>query len=353
MSSVADTFLTGVIEGFYGRGWSYNARQAYAEYLATAGLNTCLYCPKEDPYLRKQWHQHWPAGEWQHLLDISATYRRQGLYWGVGLSPFALYRNYGASQRAQLRDKLARLAELDAPVLAVLFDDMPGEMAALASRQAEIISDVVNWMPAVRVMVCPTYYSFDPVLETHFGRMPANYWPQLGRELPAEVDVFWTGNQVCSAAIRVPDVSAINEQLGRRVILWDNYPVNDGAVRSNFLYCTPLSQRDPGLRTLLRGHLCNPMNQALLSLPALAGLASLYHEGVEEPEWLERMLGILTWQQLRSDRADFAQLGLSGMGDERRKQLAAVYDALPGAAAQEVAGWLRGEYTFDPACLTG
>jgi hypothetical protein len=271
----------------------------------------------------------------------------------VGLSPFALYRNYGAAQREQLRGKLARLGELDAPLLAVLFDDMPGEMDSLASRQAEIISDVVHWTPGIRVMVCPTYYSFDPVLETHFGRMPADYWPQLGRELPAAVDIFWTGNRVCSEAVRVADITEINEQLGRRVILWDNYPVNDGALRSNFLYCSPLSRRDPGLRALLRGHLCNPMNQALLSLPAIAGLASLYREGSEEPEWLEQILGAATWKQLRQDRTMFEQEGLSAMSDERREQLAARYDALPGPAAREVAGWLRGEYAFDPACLTG
>ena len=33
-------------------------------------------------------------------------------------------------------------------------------------------------------------------------------------------------------------------------------------------------------------------------------------------------------------------------------ELALEYTALPGEAAAEVAGWLQGEYTFDPACLT-
>jgi hypothetical protein len=39
-------------------------------------------------------------------------------------------------------------------------------------------------------------------------------------------------------------------------------------------------------------------------------------------------------------------------GEARLTELAAVYEQLPGEAAREVAGWLRGEYTFDPACLT-
>ena len=113
---------------------------------------------------------------------------------------------------------------------------MPGDLQSLATRQAEIVADVCHWLPGVHVLVCPTYYSFDPVLEKYFGRMPLDYWSQLGRELPQDVGIFWTGNKVCSEAITVSDIEAIVQRLQRPVILWDNYPVNDGAVRSNFLY---------------------------------------------------------------------------------------------------------------------
>ncbi len=135
-------------------------------------------------------------------------------------------------------------------------------------------------------------------------------------------------------------------------MLWDNYPVNDGATRSNFLYCNKLSRRDPALLKLLAGHLCNPMNQGLLSLPAMAGLAELYGSGALAGEWLKQVLGPLTWEQLQRHRQAFEHDGLSGMGDHRRRELAARYADLPGAAAGEVVAWLRGEYPFDPACLT-
>ena len=207
-------------------------------------------------------------------------------------------------------------------------------------------------MPGTRVLVCPTYYSFDPVLEKYFGTMPAGYWQQLGRELPAEVDIFWTGNKVCSECVEAADIDAINKLLGRKVALWDNYPVNDGAIRSRFLYCEPLSGRDSALRDRLSGHLCNPMNQGLLSLPALLGLAGLYNCAGLDENWLAGALGEATWRRLSGDRSLFQQQGLDGMGEAQAAELAAVYEQLPGEAAREVAGWLRGEYTFDPACLT-
>jgi hyaluronoglucosaminidase len=345
-------FLTGVIEGFYGRSWSFETRLAYADYLCESGLNTCIYCPKGDPYLRRRWQEDWPEAGWRELLELSSAYRLRGIYWGVGLSPVELYREYGKSQRAQFKRKVERLAELSAQVIAILFDDMPGDMDALATRQAEIVADVCQWLPGTRVLVCPTYYSFDPVLELYFGKMPQDYWPQLGRELPLDADIFWTGNNVCSDSIEVNDLKAIVQELSRPVMLWDNYPVNDGAVRSSFLYTGKLSARSPALRPFIRGHLCNPMNQGLLSLPALSGLSELYGTGCLDDEALCRILGPLTWERLSQDKHSFEHEGLIGLGAEQCRQLASEYGNLPGAAAQEVAQWLRGEYSFDPQCLT-
>jgi len=345
-------FLTGVIEGFYGRSWSLETRMAYADYLREAGLNTYIYCPKADPYLRKLWQYDWPESTWQELLQLSATYRQRGIQWGVGLAPVELYREYGSAQRSQLQRKVERLGELAAPLLAILFDDMPGDMDALACRQAEIVTDVCRWAPGVRVAVCPTYYSFDPVLEQYFGRMPQSYWPQLGRELPRGIDIFWTGNKVCSEFIDISDIENIVQQLGRPVTLWDNYPVNDGAVRSKFLYSRKLANRSAALRSVLQGHLCNPMNQGLLSLPALSGLAELYGSCGLNDEALCKILGPLTWERFIRDRRVFELEGLGGLGEDRCKQLALEYGALPGAAALEITQWLRGEYNFDPHCLT-
>jgi len=348
-------FLAGVVEGFYGRPWDHRDRLAYAGLLRDWGLNCCIYAPKGDAYLRRRWRERWPREQWLELTELAARYAAHGLYWGVGLSPFALYQAYHAHARRQLREKIARLQELESPVLAVLFDDMPGGLDNLAGRQAEIVADICHWAPGVRVIACPTYYSFDPVLERHFGAMPLGYWGDLGRELPPGVDVFWTGNQVCSDAVQVADIEAISQHLGvgRGVVLWDNYPVNDGARRSRYLYTQPLAERPPALRAKLAGHLCNPMNQAVLSLPGLSGLAQLYASGVlDSVGLLKRVIGEATWEQLQRDGARFQQSGLDGMTAPEQARLVATYNRLPGQAAREVVGWLRGEYEFDPTCLT-
>lgn len=344
-------FLTGVIEGFYGRQWPMAIRHAYADYLVALGLNTYIYAPKGDSWLRRCWQQPWPQAELGELTSLAARYRERGLEFGVGLSPFELYRCYGSGERELLREKVLEIDGMGVSLLSILFDDMPGDQDCLAQRQAEIVADVCAWVPELRIQVCPTYYSFDPVLERYFGAMPQGYWSALGAALPQAVDIYWTGNKVCSDSVSLADLDAIAGELGRPVMLWDNYPVNDGALRSRRLYCQPLAEREARMEGKLTGHLCNPMNQALLSLPALTGLARLY--GVAPDEGIvDSILGEQTCHLLQAYQQAFREKGLDGLDADEADSIARKFDLLPGQAAAEVAGWLRGEYTFDPACLT-
>lgn len=353
VTALDGAFLTGVIEGFYGHTWPHATRLAYAQYLSVAGFNTYLYCPKSDAILRREWPARWAPEKWREMQELASNYRQHGIFWGVGISPFELYLHYGAKERRQLRDKMAYLSELEAPILAVLFDDMPGDHDALASRQVEIVCDVQHWLPEVRILVCPTYYSYDPLLEQHFGQMPEGYWSELGSHLPQEVDVFWTGNQVCSDSIVDEDLEAVVSQLQRPVTLWDNYPVNDGRQRCEHLYTSPLSARSLAAGASIRGHLCNPMNQALLSLPALSGLSVLYGGGGYSNEALSEYLGKGLYAALLEDAESFEIQGRVGLGEQVCAELASRYAQFEGAAADEIVGWLEGKYRFDPACLTG
>ncbi len=342
--------LIGIVEGFYGQAWRWQERRSYANYLTRFGLNTFLYAPKSDVRLRSEWRQNWSASELEEIRLTAAYYRDRGLIWGMGLSPYALYQRYDQADRIALREKIARIDSFGGSLLAVLFDDMPGDLSDLADRQVEIITDVLHWTDAETVLMCPTYYSFDPVLEQHFGAMPQGYWENLGAQLDPDVGVFWTGNTVCSPSITVSDVEAIRQRLGRAPILWDNYPVNDGAAMTDFLHLQPLPARDQRLSGVTAGHLCNPMNQAALSQYPLGGLAALY--GASEPA-LETLYPAKLAALLRRDLQEFEQVGLAGMGDARREELIKEYGCFGDAAAVEVVRWLSGEYAFDPACLTG
>ena len=58
---------------------------------------------------------------------------------GVGLSPYELYRDYSGPAKADFLAKLRALDEIGLDDLAILFDDTRGDVPDLAAKEAEIV----------------------------------------------------------------------------------------------------------------------------------------------------------------------------------------------------------------------
>lgn len=350
-------FLCGIIEGFYGRVWSWQARTDMVDFLQREQFNTYVYAPKADRQLRRAWREQHAPDQFEKLLTLRRHCRQRGIQFGIGFSPWGLQSDYSAIDRAQLRDKMAHLNMLDCDVLCVLFDDMPGAIEGLAERQAAIVADIAEFSNAHRFAMCPTYYSFDPQLEKLFGAMPHDYLQRLGECLAPSIDIFWTGPLVVSPGYTEDDMSAIAASIGRKPLLWDNYPVNDGRKISRFLHLLPVQSRPAALRQWCSGHLANPMNQPYLSRMPLASLAASYRAGGHYrgadfwSENLAAMVGDELAFLLQRDAEIFQLEGLDVISPARREQLLADYEKIDRPAARELVGWLREEYRFDPECL--
>src|SRR5690554_714989 len=169
------TVELGIIEGFYGPLWSWAERRQLVSTLATHGYGFYLYAPKADPYLRRRWQEPHPAEQIGALTEFASFCRREGVRFGVGLSPFEVFNNFDEAAREALAKKLKMLDRLGMQELAILFDDMHPDTPELARTQAGIIKWVQEHTGADKVSVCPTYYSDDPVLDRVFGERPADY----------------------------------------------------------------------------------------------------------------------------------------------------------------------------------
>jgi hypothetical protein len=345
-------FLSGVIEGFYGQCWSWKSREDYADFLASCGMDCYIYAPKSDAYLRKQWRECWPDNEFQQLKKLSFVYRQAGLNFGLGLSPFELYRNFDQQAKAQLKTKLKQIESVEPTVLCILFDDMRGDLPSLAKHQVEICEFVARNSSIDRLIMCPTYYSFDPVLEKVFGAMPANYWQELGEGLSSTWDFFWTGDRVVSKNYATDSLTVIARKLGRKPLLWDNYPVNDGEKISNFLHLTD-AERHTELKRFTQGLLCNPMNQAELSKTAIYATSIQLRGGeVNQADLFNELFGEELAAMLIQDLNLFEKVGLLELSHADTQRLKDKYKTLANLGAKEVYDWLDGKYKFDSACLT-
>ncbi len=349
----------GIIEGFFGKEWHWDDRKSYAAFLAQHNYDFYIYAPKSDKHLRLQWQYDWPAETRETLATLRGTYKDAGVAFGIGLSPHEIYRDNSQNQQQQLKQRIQQLNNLQPDILCILFDDMRGDMPGLAEIQIDIAHEAAALSTATRIIFCPTYYSFDPVLEKVFGKMPINYWQTFARLLDKNIDIFWTGEKVCSPHYTSEHLLLVEELIGRKPFLWDNYPVNDGAVKSNLLQLRAFPQSHSQLEGKVSGHAVNPMNQPWLSRIPLASLPLAYQQTKDySPEHAFQVIctelcGSPLARQLANDIPALQDRGLKHLSPIEQQTLRHNYQQYTNTPfAQEIIDWLDGVYTFDPACLT-
>ena len=353
------SFALGVVEGFFGRPWSAAARFENMKLLASWGFAFYIYAPKADRYLRRQWRVPMPAEELRQLSLLAGECRQSGLRFGVGLTPYEVHLDYCAEARRALQDKVMQLNAAGVDLLCVLFDDMRGG-SRLAEQQARIVADITGWSSAKAFVVCPTYYSDDPVLEQVFGPAPLNYLQDLGRGLDPAVDVFWTGPQVCSTAYPDRHLATVADRLGRKPVIWDNHVANDGKSRCLHLYLDPWANGWSLTASLTAGLAINPMNPPALSRLPLALCGAMFGNAAGAAEvasfesQVRSMCGTELGSEILRDLDLFQNRGLAAIDPSLRSALVDKYRGFePVSYAREIAAWLRGEFAFDPNCLAG
>ena len=339
----------GIIEGFYGTPWSWGARAETIAFLKPHGYVFYIYAPKADPFLRERWQEDHPGEISERLRALANECRNLGVRFGIGLSPFEIYRNFDRSARGALARKLSFFADIGIDDLAILFDDMNGSEPELAAKQVTIVHWIAERMANSRLLVCPTYYSDDPVLDRFYGQRPENYLEELGARLDPSIDVFWTGEEVCSREYSIGHLKRICRLLGRKPVLWDNYPVNDGKRMSQHLHLRAFTGRPAAAADYIAAHAINPMLQPVLSrIPALTlshsyHLGDAYEYGRALADAATAVAGAPLGHLIREDLLLLQDSGRDRLG-EASARLRSRYAGFGHPAAREIVAWLDGMY---------
>jgi hypothetical protein len=104
--------------------------------------------------------------------------------------------------------------------------------------------------PQAQLIFCPVYY---------WGCGDAGdakrYLDALGRVMDQDIFVFWTGDGVVTLRITRACAEKFKNTVKHRIMIWDNYPVND---RTGALHLGPVTGRDPDLDEVAYGYMSNP-----------------------------------------------------------------------------------------------
>jgi hypothetical protein len=293
------TFLSGVVEGFYGQPWSRDERVQLFDWMAAWGLDTYFYAPKDDLHHRALWREPYSDPDLGSLGELIAECSRRELRFVYGIGPGLDIRYSDSSELARLYARVEQMTDAGCRHVAVLFDDVPDRMAredrerfgALAPAQAHVANALFTWIrarqPHARLLFCPTAYC---------GRMAAaglggdGYLRAIGQGLLPGIDVLWTGPEIVSRELTLAHVREVGAVLGRKPVIWDNLHANDYDGRR--FYCGPYSGRSLTLRAEIGGMLTNPNNELPLNYVPIRTLAQyLRAEGHWDPRqaWLGAM----------------------------------------------------------------
>jgi MYXO-CTERM domain-containing protein len=270
--------IHGVIEGFYGRPWTWAEREKVIMAMGALGLDTYIYAPKDDPKHREHWRDDYDGTTLGRFDRIARVGKGVGVNVVWAISPGL---DIDPSSAADVGTLIGKVASLSTAAgmrdAALLMDDISATHdAALGQAHAALAQKLLASMkerdPAARLWFVPSVYAG---LAGTLTPGDHDYLAALSG-LPAEVPLAWTGEGVFSALIDIGGATNFGGVAGKsaaNVWIWDNYPVNDVAIFRR-LYTHPITGRE-SLLPGSGGLMSNPMRQALASIPAIASYAEL------------------------------------------------------------------------------
>ncbi|MGW7408788.1 beta-N-acetylglucosaminidase domain-containing protein [Streptomyces sp. NPDC054833] len=309
------TAARGIVEGFYGTPWSQRERLEQLDFAARWKLDTYMYSPKDDPYLRGRWREPYPEPRLAELRTLAARAATDHISFVYALSPGPSICYSSASDTAALVRKFRQLWDgAGVRAFAVPLDDIEIDhwncardaavygsgRGAVGRAQADLLNKVQREFLDARggaapLITVPTEYD---------GARASAYKTALAGRLDRDVRVMWTGPLVVSPALRTEQARAAGRLYGHPLLVWDNYPVND--YTADHLLLGPYMGREDSLPGAVAGLLANPMNQAAASDPALFSMAAY------------------AWNPTAYRPAAALDAGLSALADGDRRALTAL-----------------------------
>ncbi len=278
----------GYIEGFYGHTWANEKRHSVMRLMAKYGMNTFYYAPKDDIYHREKWRELYPEKELDDLGLLFAQADKNYLDFAWCIGPGLTYKYTSDEDFNLLIEKIKSIYAIGVRTFGLLLDDIPWEFQYPedAEKYDGIVDAHINLVnrtykalkeidSTIKLTVCPTQYS---------GDENGYYISKFGKNIPADVKLFWTGEEICSRVLTVRESRELLHSTDHKPLFWDNYPVNDCEMFQE-MHLGALIGRDKELYKHCEGLISNVMEYAECSKIPLMTIADyLWNPAEYDPE---------------------------------------------------------------------
>lgn len=266
--------IRGVIEGFYGQPWSNQARKDMFKFMGQHRMNTYIYSPKDDTYLRENWRKPYPQDKLNEIKELVDEAKKNHVEFVYALSPGNDITYSSTADYQATIDKFDQLRSIGVSQFYIALDDINpvindtdaavfpahstpnypnNSWSPLADAQAYYLNKVQqeyvekNNLPALWLV--PTNYS---------GSAQDPFKEAQGLALDKDIHIQWTGEGVFSDKITADSINKAKETYHTdKLFIWDNFPVNDS--NQDRLYLNPVVGRADDLYQTTEGFTSNPM----------------------------------------------------------------------------------------------
>lgn len=265
----------GVIEGFYGYPWSFEARVDMIRDMSDFKMNTYMYAPKDDPYHRDKWRELYPENEAKEIRELVEIGKEENVDFVWMIHPGNDFQYGSDPDYANCDDfdklitKFEQLYNLGIRQFGISYDDLSdwGTNLNCGSQHAEVLKRVKDeWIPTKDdikplVTVGSRYNNgWGPSFET--------YTAKIMEVMDADDIVLWTGRDTMSPISKeIFEVPKDTIGTDKNFSAWWNYPVNDYWDDRLLMqeFGTSVSNDVDNLNAFV----LNPMNQAEASKVAI------------------------------------------------------------------------------------
>ena len=268
-----DLRYRGVVEGYYGIPWSYEARMSQFRFYGRNKMNLYIYAPKDDPLHHGEGcYQAYPEGKAFELAALvrCARENRVRFVWAIHPANTVNWdENGGRNQMDALCAKLEKMYQIGIRDFGVLVDDSFGEIGK-PERQVQlcnyILEHFIRKHPDVNqeLIMCPTGYNRSWTNE--------QFLTTIGNGLHKDIHVMWTGNTVVHD-ITLEGQQWVNPLVKRPTFIWWNWPCNDFKPSRLSMGRTYGLSQHPDMTGQMSGFVANPMERAEASKVGLFGVA--------------------------------------------------------------------------------
>jgi AraC-like DNA-binding protein len=252
------------------KGWGWTPEQYLKEIpvLASLKMNFLMNCYRsmsvaggEEPWCNEWWRPI-PAERKQKFSLIIRRCAEHGISFCLAMhpqlaSPRPLVHGRAADFEAFFQH-YAWAQTKGVKWFAVCLDDTswePDGPAACGTRHSALLNQIFERLFAndngAKMAFCPAAFWGDGSNPEH-----AAYLAAVARDLHPDVFVFWNGDAIVTPRITRVAAQSYKNVVKHRLILWDNYPENDGQPT---MHLGPLSGRAADLCEVIDGYLSNAM----------------------------------------------------------------------------------------------